>query len=86
MDIDVGKNISAWDDILDGNVFGSYPPVCSDITTEAEKVQAEVCVGFMSRNQYYLSGNWIDEPNLGVKSFAMTIDNQAALLDNMSKK
>eukprot|EP00957_Ditylum_brightwellii_P034756 2634201-Ditylum_brightwellii.AAC.1 len=38
MDINVGKNISAWDDVLNGNIFGGYPPVCSDITTEAEKV------------------------------------------------
>eukprot|EP00957_Ditylum_brightwellii_P127538 9725833-Ditylum_brightwellii.AAC.1 len=42
MDINVGKNTSVWDDFLDGNVFGGYPPVCSDITTEAEKVQAFV--------------------------------------------
>jgi len=151
MDINVGKNISAWDDVLDGNVFGGYPPVCSDITTEAEKVevfvhnlyghqkqldndvkdilaatilrfyheftvllsnqpdgkfsgdnifhnqfcyavtsakenagvsddtfiawQAEVCAGFTSRNQYSLSGDWIDEPELGIKPFAKTIAN-----------
>ena len=42
MDINVGKNISAWDDVLDGNVFGGYPPVCSDITTDAEKVKVFV--------------------------------------------
>eukprot|EP00957_Ditylum_brightwellii_P021443 1617886-Ditylum_brightwellii.AAC.1 len=42
MDINVGKNISAWDNIFDGNVFGGYPPVCFDTTTEAEKVQVFV--------------------------------------------
>eukprot|EP00957_Ditylum_brightwellii_P072194 5487976-Ditylum_brightwellii.AAC.1 len=86
MDINVGKNISAWDDVLGGNVLGGYPPVCSNISTEAEKVQAEVCAGFMSRNQYSLSGEWIDEPELGIKPFAKTIANQTVVLDNMSKK
>eukprot|EP00957_Ditylum_brightwellii_P011578 875056-Ditylum_brightwellii.AAC.1 len=42
MDINVGKNISAWDDVLDGNLFGGYPPVCFVITTEAEKVNVFV--------------------------------------------
>ena len=48
--------------------------------------QAEVCAGFTSRNQYSLSGDWIDEPELGIKPFAKIIANQAVVLDNMSKK
>eukprot|EP00957_Ditylum_brightwellii_P094911 7228295-Ditylum_brightwellii.AAC.1 len=38
MDSNVGKNLSAWDDVLEGNVFEGYPPVCLGITAEAEKV------------------------------------------------
>eukprot|EP00957_Ditylum_brightwellii_P117258 8942623-Ditylum_brightwellii.AAC.1 len=55
MDINVGKNISAWDDVLDGNVFDGYPPVCLDITTEAEKVQ--VFVNNLYGHQIQLDSN-----------------------------
>eukprot|EP00957_Ditylum_brightwellii_P183295 13962097-Ditylum_brightwellii.AAC.1 len=55
MDINVGKNISTWDDVLDGNVFGGYSPVCSDITTEAKKV--EVFVNNLYGHQKQLDNN-----------------------------
>eukprot|EP00957_Ditylum_brightwellii_P160384 12209600-Ditylum_brightwellii.AAC.1 len=55
MDINVVKNISAWNDILDGNASGGYPPVCSDIITEAEKVN--VFVNNLYRHQIQLYSN-----------------------------
>eukprot|EP00957_Ditylum_brightwellii_P073780 5606802-Ditylum_brightwellii.AAC.1 len=55
MDINVGENASACDDVLDGNVFSGYPPVCSDITTEAEKVQ--VFVNNLYGHQIQLDSN-----------------------------
>eukprot|EP00957_Ditylum_brightwellii_P176815 13468456-Ditylum_brightwellii.AAC.1 len=48
--------------------------------------QAEVCAGFNSKNQYSLSGDWNDEPDLQIKPFAKTVTNQAFVLDTMSKK
>eukprot|EP00957_Ditylum_brightwellii_P042935 3250676-Ditylum_brightwellii.AAC.1 len=40
----------------------------------------------MSKNQYSLSGDWIDEPEIGIKPFTKTIANQAVVLDNMCKQ
>eukprot|EP00957_Ditylum_brightwellii_P151337 11523845-Ditylum_brightwellii.AAC.1 len=55
MDINVGKNISARDDVLDGNVFGGYPPIYSDITAEVEKVN--VFVNNLYGHQIQLDGD-----------------------------
>eukprot|EP00957_Ditylum_brightwellii_P211544 15366301-Ditylum_brightwellii.AAC.1 len=73
MDTNVGKNLSAWDDVLDGNAFGGYPLVCSYITIDSDNVQ------------YSLSGDLNDEPELGIKPFAKNIVNQVIVLDTMSK-
>eukprot|EP00957_Ditylum_brightwellii_P104784 7986706-Ditylum_brightwellii.AAC.1 len=55
MDINVRKNISAWDDVLGCNVFGGYPPVYSDITAEAEKVH--IFVNKLYGHQIQLDSN-----------------------------
>ena len=38
MDINTAKNIAGWDDVVDNNVFGGYPPTCDDISIEKEKL------------------------------------------------
>eukprot|EP00957_Ditylum_brightwellii_P180712 13767359-Ditylum_brightwellii.AAC.1 len=67
MDINVEKNISAWDDILDGHIFGGYLPVCSDITTEAEKVN--VFVNNIYGHQIQLEINVKDIPAATILRF-----------------
>eukprot|EP00957_Ditylum_brightwellii_P048058 3649254-Ditylum_brightwellii.AAC.1 len=48
--------------------------------------QTEVYAGFISKNQYSSSGDWNDEPDLGIKHLAKTIANKAVVLNTMSKK
>eukprot|EP00957_Ditylum_brightwellii_P175530 13364273-Ditylum_brightwellii.AAC.1 len=38
MDINTAKNISGWDDVLDSQIFGGYPPTVEDIITNIKKV------------------------------------------------
>ena len=38
MDINTAKNISGWDDVLDSQIFGGYPPTVEDIIKNTKKV------------------------------------------------
>eukprot|EP00957_Ditylum_brightwellii_P175653 13374267-Ditylum_brightwellii.AAC.1 len=89
MDISIGKNTSAWDDVwrLVTCLFRHHNRSKKRASNDTFMAwQAEVCAGFNSKNQYSFSGDWNDEPDLRVKPFDKTIANQAVVLHTMNKK
>jgi hypothetical protein len=49
MGINTAKNISGWDDVLDNQIFGGYPPSVEDIVTNTKKVSHFVKYLFSSQ-------------------------------------
>eukprot|EP00957_Ditylum_brightwellii_P173141 13181139-Ditylum_brightwellii.AAC.1 len=59
MDINTAKSTAGWDDIVDNNVFGGYPPTYDNISIEKEKLHA-----FMNQLFCHQEGIDFDVQNL----------------------